>query len=321
MTTSGSYDYNQTRDQIISDALQLLNILAAGETATANDITFCANALNKMVKAWMGQGIHLWTEEEGTIYLVNGQTQYSLPGANASDGSGTPVETTTSAAASLGATSIICTTTTGMTAGDNIGIEIQSSPISLQWTTIASVVGTTVNLNTTLTAAANLGAFVATYTTAMPRVISIQSARVRDSGNFDRPVWIKARDDYMMIPQKNITGQINVVYYSPQMTTGILYVWPTTSSVSQRLKVTYLRTIQDFDSSSDNPDLPQEWLEVITYNLAVRIAPAYGVNLSSGGVAGNPDILRQAAQYLEDMKAWDAEQPGVQIVPNYRYNR
>lgn len=321
MTTSGSYDYNETRDQIISDALQLLNVLAAGETATANDITFCANALNKMIKAWMGQGIHLWTEEEGTIYLVAGQTQYSLPGANASDGSGTPVETTLSAAASLGASSISVTTATGMTIGDNIGIVINSTTTSMQWTTITNIVGTTISLNATLTAAASSGAFVATYTTAMPRVISIQSARVRDNGNFDRPVWIKARNDYMMIPQKMITGQINVVYYSPQMTTGILYVWPTTSSVSQRLKVTYLRTLQDFDTSSDTPDLPQEWLEPLTYNLAVRIAPAYGINLSSGGINGNPDILRQATQYLEDMKAWDAEQPGVQIVPNYRYNR
>ncbi len=321
MTTSGSFDFTETRDQIISDALQLLNILAAGETATANDITFCSNALNKMVKGWGASGIHLWTEEEGTIYLVAGQTQYSLPGANASDGSGTPVETTLSAAASSGATSITVTTATGMAISDNIGIVINSTTTSMQWTTITNISGTTITLNAALTAAASSGAFVATYTTAMPRVLSIQSARVRDSGDFDRPVWIKARNDYMMIPQKTITGQINVVYYSPQMTTGIIYVWPTTSSVSQRLKVTYLRTIQDFDSSSDNADLPQEWLEAITYNLAVRIAPAYGINLSSGGMAGNPDILRQAAQYLDDMKAWDAEQPGVQIVPNHRYNR
>ncbi len=70
MTTSGTITYNQTRDQLIADALQLIGYLAAGETANANDVTFAAGILNKMVKAWIGQGIHLWTEEEGTIYLV-----------------------------------------------------------------------------------------------------------------------------------------------------------------------------------------------------------------------------------------------------------
>ena len=320
MSTSGSTTFNETRDQICSDALQLLNILAAGETAAAADITFCANALNKMVKAWMAQGIHLWTEEEGTIYLVNGQTQYNLASgasfANASDGSGTPVETTASAAGS--GLSISCTTTTGMTIGDNIGIQLTNN--TLFWTTIANIVGTTVTLNASSGSFAQ-GALVATYTTQLARPLSIQSARVRDSGGFDRPIWVKPRNDYMMIPQKSITGAPVIIYYSPQLNNGVAYLWPTPDDVSQRIKITYLRTIQDFVNSSDNPDLPQEWLEAMTYNLAVRIAPAYGLNLTTAGIQGNPDLVRMANQFLEDLKAWDAEQPYFQMVPNYRYNR
>lgn len=325
LSTSGNITFNQTRDQLIADALQLIGYLAAGETANANDITFCAGMLNKMVKAWMGQGIHLWTEEEGTIYLVNGQAQYSLQvgagGANASDGTGTPVETTLGAVGS--GSTITVVSSTGMTAGDVIGVQLDAvgtAASAIQWTTISSVTNaTTVVLNATLTSSASKGNQVFSYTTQMPRVLSIQAARCRDTGNFDRIMKVLPRQDYEKIPQKALTGQPIILFFSPQLTQDLVYVWPTPSDVGQRLKVTYLREIQDFTSSGDNPDMPQEWLEAITYNLAVRIAPAYGINLSAGGISGNPGLVTQAAEYLEEMKAWDTEQPFVQFVPGWDY--
>lgn len=318
MTTSGSSDFTQTRDQIISDALSILAILSAGETATAADITFCSNILNKMVKAWMGQGIHLWTEESGTLFLVSGQAQYNLiagaSGAKASDGTST-VETTLAANAS--GLTITVASSTGMTIGDAIGIAESNTVIT--WTTISNIVGTTITLAGSLVGTAPSGNAVFTYTTQLPRVLSIQSARLRNLNNFDKMMEIKPREDYMRIPQKLITGDPIILYYSPQMTQGQVFIWPTPSNVNNRIEVTYLRQLQDFDSSSDTPDLPQEWLEALTYNLAVRIAPAYGISLSSGGVGGNPSLLSMAAQMLEDMKAWDAEQPYVQIVPKSQY--
>lgn len=319
MSTSGTITFNETRDQIISDALSLLAVLAAGETAQAADITLCANALNKMVKAWMAMGINLWTEESGTIFLNQGQAMYNLAagaaGTQASDGTGTPVETTLSANAS--GSSVAVTTATGMSINDNIGI-CQSNQ-TIFWTTISGISGTTISLTAPMTGSGTSGSAVYTYTTQLPRVLSIQSARLRNNQNFDKMMEIKPREDYMRIPQKTLTGDPIILYYSPQITNGQVYVWPAPSDVNKRLEITYLRTIQDFDVGSDNPDFPQEWLECITYNLAVRIAPAYGLNLNSGGYGGNPNILVMAAQMLEDMKAWDSEQPYIQIVPKSQY--
>jgi len=157
LATSGTITFNETRDTIISNALSLLGVVAAGETVTTNDTTLCASILNAMMKAWMAQGIHLWTEEEGTIYFVNGQAQYNIQassGANASDGTGTPVETTLSANAS--GSSITVTTITGMSSGDNIGIQLNNNTI--QWTTInGAPSGSTVTLTTPLTSEANSG--------------------------------------------------------------------------------------------------------------------------------------------------------------------
>lgn len=311
MTTSGTITYNETALQIITDALQLLSILAAGETVTTADTNFAMNQLNKMVKAWVAQGIHLWTEESGTLFLVTGQAQYNLiagiAGAKASDGTNT-VETTLASAGS--GASIVVTSSTNMNISDVIGV-VQDNNI-IGWTTISSITGTSIGLNSSITSSSS-GNAVYSYTTQLPRVLSIQSCRLRDNSGFDKMMEIKPREDYMRIPQKNISGDPIILYYSPQLTQGQVYIWPTPSNVNKRIELTYLREIQDFVSTSDNPDLPQEWLECLTFNLAVRLAPAYGLNLSSGGISGNPNILVQAAQYLEDMKSWDSEQPFVQI--------
>lgn len=36
--------------------------------------------------------------------------------------------------------------------------------------------------------------------------------------------------------------------------------------------------LKDFLATGDSPDFPQEWLEVLKYGLAVRLAPEYGID-------------------------------------------
>jgi len=321
--------FNETRDQIITNALTLLGVVAANETVQSADLTYCTSSLNAMAKSWVSMGIHLWTEEEGTLFFVNGQYQYQLQTGdtvNASDGSN-EVQTTLKTQISSGTTITLNLPTINggtITNGDVIGVELNNNTIL--WTTVNGVpvitsTSITVTLSTSITSLASAGNQVFSYTTQCPRVLSIQTARVRDGGNFDRCIKIIPRKDYMMIPQKTLTGTPTVLYYSPQLNQGTVYLWPAPNDVGQRLEFTYLRQITDFVSGSDTPDFPQEWIECIVYNLAVRVAPAYGINLSSGGIQGNPDLLRQAAQYLDDMKAWDSEQPYISIVPGYRYGQ
>ncbi len=314
MTTS----FTETRDQISSDALQLLGYLAAGETAAANDLTFCANAVNKMIKAWMAQGIHLFNEEDGVLYPVVGQAVYTLTATGGANGAADANAAVTTTLASAGSgTSIVVTSATGMNVSDNIGIVLTSG--ALFWTTITVISGTTLTLNAALTSVAASGNPVYVYTASLVRPLSIESARFRDSNTFDRKMKIVPREDYMNIPQKSLTGQPIILYYSPQSTTGIVYVWPTPASGNGQIMITYLREINDVDTATTGFDFPEEWLECITYNLAVRIAPAYGINLSAGGISGNPGLVTMAAQYLEEMKAWDASQPYIQFVPGWDY--
>jgi len=314
MATSNSTDFTQTRNEIIEDALTLIGAIGIGDTPESSDYTFCSKMLNKMIKGWEAQGIHLWTEVEAALFLVDNQNEYVI--TTSSDRAGdNVVNTTLSAAGTASATTLTLTSTSGMTAADAIGIVLDSG--SLQWTTIVSVDSTTaVTITTGLTSVAASGNNIFTYTNRVDRPLRITAARFRDSSFNDRPIKILGRQEFMNIATKTAEGAINSIYYSPGVSTCKLYVWPTPTSSEETLRFSYTRRIQDFDSSSDNADLPQEWLETLTYNLCVRIAPAYGKSLSRM----NPDLISLAVSTLSELQLWDSEESSIKVVPNYKWD-
>jgi hypothetical protein len=124
------------------------------------------------------------------------------------------------------------------------------------------------------------------------------------------------RDEFMQLPNKPQVGPCVSYYFAPKVSDAWFYTWPTADDVNSCIKFSYLRRIQDFVASTDNPDLPQEWLEPITYNLAIRIAPAYGIATQKL----NPDISVIAQSSLQEMQLWDSEEGSYRICPNYRYD-
>lgn len=314
MATSGSTDFSQNRDQIIADALQLLGVIGSGETATANDVTFCSNALNKMIKGWQAQGIHLWKETDGFVQLVEDQFKYTL---TSSDKAGdNPIETTLNAAASASATSLTVVSTTGMTAADNISIELDAN--TNHNTTIVSVdSATTLTITSGIATAAASGNRVTVYTTALTRPLNIIECRYHYRSGLERKMKKLGRSEYMSLPTKTTSeGPCTAFYYSPRLSNGFLYVWPVPNETGDNLHITYTKTFEDFDAAGNDPDFPQEWLDCITYNLAVRVAPAFGLTLSRV----NPDIIQTAGVLLAEMQAWDSEEGSIKITPNYRWD-
>lgn len=312
MTTSLSTNYTQTRNEIIADSLTLLGVYGQGDTVTTNDYNFCSNILNKMVKAWEGQGIHLWTQVEGAVFLTADQQSYSLINT-ATDVAGDDVVFTLLTADGSG-TGLTVTSTVGMTALDNIGIKLDDNTI--QWTTISAVGSTTtLTLNASLSSTASSGNNVFVFTNRIDRPLDIISMRFRNYSGNERPIEVRGREDFFNMPNKDISGKANIFYYAPAVSTSRLYVWPTADDVGDCLRISYSRRIQDFDTSSDTPDLPQEWLEAITYNLAVRVAPSYGISTQRL----NPDISVIAAYSLAEMQSWDSEAGSIQICPSNDY--
>ena len=94
------------------------------------------------------------------------------------------------------------------------------------------------------------------------------------------PMIITPNRTWQEEPNKKMTGVPNSAYYKPNAYTGELHIWPvpdTYWAANGYVQCLFQRQVQDFDSSSDDPDFPPEWHEALVYQLAVRLAPNYGL--------------------------------------------
>ena len=205
MSTSGSVNFSQNRDQIITRALNILDIVGIGRTPSATQISHAADVLNMLIKSWQGQtdfarGLKVWARKRGYLFLQTGQHEYTLPGDHWTN---SYVTTTTTAAAISGASTIDIASATGMTASDYLGVELSTG--ALQWTTISGAPSTTLTLAASLTANVASGARVFAYTTRATRPLSLLAAVRRDvrgnrmwfsrwtcSNRSSEKVWISA---------------------------------------------------------------------------------------------------------------------------------
>lgn len=308
MATSGSINFNQTRDEIIKDALYKIEVLDPAETVDEADLQLCARQLNRMVKSWQNRGIRLWTYSEIQVFLTASTESYSLGSSHAALSSDV-VATTLSGDEAAGQTILSVTSSTGMAASDNVGIELADG--TRQWTTISTVDSSTqITVATALTGAASEGATVYTYTTLLNRPLKLYNGRIKSSDGTERAMTEISRQEYMNIVSKSTSSAVSAWYYDPGLSTGTLYVWPTTNDVDDRAYFSAQRVLEDFDNSTDNPDFPTEWLDALVWNLAVRIAPDFGrQNIR--------DIKEMADRLLLDAISFDAETAGVQLYPDF----
>lgn len=78
MPTSGTYSFTVTRDQIITSALQSLQIIGEGDSPSSYDLSLCSFALNLMLKKWATDVVPLWVIQTINFNLVAGTATYTL---------------------------------------------------------------------------------------------------------------------------------------------------------------------------------------------------------------------------------------------------
>ena len=301
MATSGSINFLVTSNDIITDALEILGVLGEGESPTADQTTSSQRTLNMMVKAWQGEGLNLFAVRRQYLFLNKDQREYTLSSTTTDHFTSSFVETTVDVDASATDTTIIVDDATGISNGDNIGIFIGSN--TMQWTTVnGAPVGTTITLTDPLAADVSAGALVYSYANKANRPMKIMEAYTHIFNETDIPTRVISRVDYYELSNKGTSGVVTQVYYDPQINAGNLFVWPT--AVSERDYLIFLsqRTLEDFDNSTDNPDYPQEWFMALAYNLALYLAPKYGIP-----VQDYQRIERQASYLYEQASGFDSE--------------
>lgn len=310
MATSGVTTFSQTRIELVKGALRMAGVLDGGETPSAEDAENANAALNLYIKGFQSKAPQLWRQTQGILFLTPGTESYSLGGSKAALVSDF-VETTLSAAALSGASTITVESASGLASGDQIGVELSDG--TRQWTTInGAPVGTTVTLTATLTGAASSAGTVYAYTTALGRPNRI-THMVRRSGSVDIEVPLVSRQEHFNAPTKTQRGAVLEAYYSPQLSQGILYVWPTGASVRETLRFTFERTLEDMTANPDDFDLPVEWQECFKVGLAYRLSLEYGAPMQK------VQLLKMEAEQRErELLDYDQEFASVYFSPRRR---
>lgn len=312
MTTSGTATFNYNRDQIIKRSLRQCGAFSSGETPDAQTIQDAADALNAMIKGWDATGIHVWTEAEGILFTQPGQAVYTV-GTGSTDhcaditNQSNLVQTTLSVAAIAGAATVNVTGATGITNGQNIGLVLAGG--SIQWTTVnGAPIGNAVSLAAVLTDAVSAGSSVFVYPSGGDIIRPLRvpmSRRFNYASLIETPMVVVSRADYNNLPNKLTTGIPTQMFYDPRggkNTQGLLKIWPVIPVATDAVKFTWYRPLEDFNTAANTPDLPNEWLNAIIWNLSLEMSPEYDVTQERLAI-----IRERAGAWLDVAMGWDRE--------------
>lgn len=307
MPLSGTATFNEVKSQIIRNALITLGVAGPEDTIDASDYSYASDTLDEMLKNWEAGGIGLWLKQEATLFLQPNQYKYQIGGNSPDHAALMPVvETILTTAAISTATTLILSTVKGMSVNDKLGIIVTDGTVF--WTTISAInTGTlTVTINDALLQAAPAATPVYTYTTDLTRPYGVTQMRRIDSSGFEVVIDKTRREDYFALPNKDLTSIPVTWYTDPQLAANFIYLWPSISDASYRIRFTSMASIQDSGLVNNTLDFPQEWIKPCRLCLAVDLAPAYGKEAKVGG-PGQGLLYDRAKEAFDDAKGWDVD--------------
>ena len=298
--------YAKTAGDLIRDALRAATISGISLPVQSEDFAQGESALNDILMSLQTEQIHVWAQTEALIPLNPDQTKYVF----GTDHVFTNYVYTTADAAIATATSLTVVSTTGMTTGDFIGVELADG--TRQWTTLTVTGATTLTLAAALTGDVDDLSSVYTYTTATDQPVRIDSVRYADAYTSDEiSTSMVARDEYFNQPSKTTSGAVNTWYFQRNLDFGHLYVWPIADNCKRLLRITFIKPQYIPEDQSEDVLIPPEWYVALKFKLAADLAMSYGVD------ANRQMMLEQkAAIYLQKAISSDDDGASFQFTPS-----
>jgi hypothetical protein len=135
--------------------------------------------------------------------------------------------------------------------------------------------------------------------------------RRRESTDYEIPIVFQSRKDYFDLPNKNQNGTPIQAYYDRQEPQGVMYVWNPPGNATSIINFTYERQMMVFDNDPTQTfDLPSDWFDAITYNLAKRLMLKVGCSQER-----KADIKEGAEEYLDNALAMDQGVYPIRLKP------
>lgn len=302
-TTSGTSTFTVSRNELIEASLRVIGVLNKSQTVSPDDIVDCSQALDLLIKDLQSQGIRLWKTDEVTLPLTTGISEYvigenggvvsSITVTAGGSGYGAPTITITGGGGS-GATA-----TPVVSSGVVTSITVTNGGSGYTSRPVVTVVG---GGGTGALALANLNGIFAI------KPLMVLTAFNRTSGN-DVTLTELASNQYWTLGSKISSGIPHSFWIDWRLDDMAvrLYNVPDSSTLYE-LHFIVKTSLQDTNISSQNVDVPREWLRTIKWMLADEISLEYGCS---------PEIITlvsdKAAKAFETVNAWDSVQQNTSV--------
>lgn len=300
---------------IIKKALRLIRVLDRNQPLQDDDRNDALEAFNQMILHLQTSYNNLWTMKQAVVLMEQGKQFYKCGPSGDRVVSRDDLRTQTTAGATLtGATTVTLSGSVTVQSSDTVGVLLESG--SFFWTTAASgSTGTSVSLSAGLPSNSASGARVYIYTDIIDRPLRVLNAQSAWSiTDAEIPLESFSRQEYFDQPDKATQGQTSNYYYSPQLTAGELYVWPTAQSNLNVLRMTYIDPLEVVVNNIDAPQFPDEWQECLAYMLAVRLMDEYGLPQDRQAA-----LKLKADEMFSENLAFDNDADPM-FIEIYRYN-
>jgi hypothetical protein len=299
VSTSGAYNYLCTASDIITASFEDLGVISAGQTVDSADSATALRTLQMLAKQWMGTtdfapGLKSWTRYRLFLFFAYNQGVYYVGPGTTDDNATTGFRRYTVATAQTSGNNTVVVADSSvvyqpdladaptLSTTYKIGIQLDGSPSTMQWTTIngAPVDGGT---NTTITLTANLtgnvaaGNYIYVYQTKPQRPIEIETVTLLNSANITMPIRIYTDvGQYEDVNQKTALGDPLAILVEPLQTNTRITTNYYPYDVTKQLRFQVYYPTQNYDSTANDIEYPQQWYAALEWELAFRLAPKYG---------------------------------------------
>ena len=247
MATSGSYDFSITQADIIKRALRILNVIGQDSTPTTNQNNNAAQALNILTKELSSRpGGMLWTVEWIDLALT---ASTIIVGTDGNDYE--CILNHTSASNNKPITGSLYKSVWKATGGTGAGSA---------WVTATSY--TSIHQ---IDPATN------------DRIVGFDVALLRNNYN-DTELTSITFEEYLRFANKTSEGAPSHICLKRDINGSILYLYPRPDVSTYLISLKSYRILQDYDASTDNPDILIEWVDMIVYELSRRLMHEYDVS-------------------------------------------
>lgn len=146
--------------------------------------------------------------------------------------------------------------------------------------------------------------------------LKVVQAWSRDNiSNTDIPMNIYTQYNYNLLSTKINTGYPVHIWYQPLNQAGIFTIWPAPdqyTATNRSIYFVYQRPFDQFNSTTDTPDFPQNWIEPLIYMLAHRLSAEYGTPLSE-----QDKLNETATKMVSDALSFGTEEGSLFLQPDW----